>query len=145
MINTTLRLMNEFGISAQECSARIYVDGSNPEFIRSLKHQLGERLGYEEEIKLYQSNSSGIDWTQNMIVIPVRFARDHNKMLTHSKEESRVYPRYGTIAISPRFVKLITSLRTAVEKGEGTLDKDAASYDDILDEFRLCLQLLLIT
>jgi hypothetical protein len=114
MINTTLRLMNELGISPQECSSRIYV-------------------------------SPGIDWTQNMIVIPVHFAKEHKKMLTHSKEESRVYPRYDTIAISPRFVKLITSLRTAVEKGEGTLDKDATSYDDILDEFRLSLQLLLIT
>jgi len=31
-------------------------------------------------------------------------------------------------------------LRTAVEKGEGSLDKDATSYDDILDAFRLALQ-----
>ena len=57
MINTTIRLMNQFGIRPQDYSSRIYVDGANPEFIRSLKHQLGERPDYEDEIKFYQSNS----------------------------------------------------------------------------------------
>jgi hypothetical protein len=36
MINTTIRLMNHFGIRPQDYSSRIYVDGANPEFIRSL-------------------------------------------------------------------------------------------------------------
>jgi hypothetical protein len=46
----------------------------------------------------------------------------------------------GMVAINPRFDKLITSLRTAVDKGEGVLDKEATSYDDILDAFRLALK-----
>lgn len=37
------------------------------------------------------------------------------------------------------FNKLVTALRTAVEKGVGTLDKEATSYDDVLDAFRLSL------
>lgn len=45
----------------------------------------------------------------------------------------------GQVAIHPRFSKLITSLRTAVENGEGSLDKDATSHDDLLDAFRLSL------
>ena len=36
--------------------------------------------------------------------------------------------------------KLITPLRTAVEKGEGTLDKEATSHDDLLDAYRMSLQ-----
>ncbi|MFZ0557060.1 MAG: hypothetical protein WBL68_07530 [Nitrososphaeraceae archaeon] len=36
--------------------------------------------------------------------------------------------------------KLITALRTAVEKGDGTLDKEATSHDDLMDAFRLSLQ-----
>jgi hypothetical protein len=36
--------------------------------------------------------------------------------------------------------KLITSLRTAVENGEGMLDKDATSDDDVFDAFRMSLQ-----
>jgi hypothetical protein len=51
MINTTIRLMNQFGIRPQDYSSRIFVDGANPKFIRSLKHQLGERPDYEDEIK----------------------------------------------------------------------------------------------
>lgn len=37
-------------------------------------------------------------------------------------------------------VKLITSLPTAVEKGEGTLDKEATSHHNVFDAFRMSLQ-----
>ena len=47
---------------------------------------------------------------------------------------------HGLVAINPKFDKLITSPRTAVDKGEGSLDKEATSYDDIFDAFRLALQ-----
>ncbi|MFL6469249.1 MAG: hypothetical protein ACJ71H_00195 [Nitrososphaeraceae archaeon] len=44
------------------------------------------------------------------------------------------------IAINPdRFDKLVTSLRTAVDN-DGTLDKEATSYNDIFDAFRLALK-----
>jgi hypothetical protein len=59
-------------------------------------------------------------------------------LLAHAKKI--VEYNQSTITISPRFVKLITSLRTAVEKGKGTLDKDATSVDDIFDAFRLSWQ-----
>ena len=46
----------------------------------------------------------------------------------------------GRIAINPdRFDKLITALRTAVDI-DGTLDKEATSYNDIFDAFRLALK-----
>ena len=46
----------------------------------------------------------------------------------------------GRIMIHPRFDKLITALRTAVENGEGKLDKEATSYDDVFDAFRLAMR-----
>jgi hypothetical protein len=46
----------------------------------------------------------------------------------------------GVVAINPKHTKLITSLGTAVEKGEGKLDKEATSHDDVLDAFRMNLQ-----
>ena len=46
----------------------------------------------------------------------------------------------GVVAINPSHTKLITALRTAVKKGEGTLDKEATSHDDLLDAFRMSLQ-----
>ena len=48
----------------------------------------------------------------------------------------------GVVAINPSHTKLITALRTAVEKGEGTLDKEATSHDDVFDAFRMSLQYL---
>ncbi|HET7285518.1 MAG TPA: hypothetical protein VFI70_12620, partial [Nitrososphaeraceae archaeon] len=47
----------------------------------------------------------------------------------------------GYVAINPIFDKLIISLRTAVEKGEGMLDKEATSYDDVFDAFRLAMRM----
>jgi hypothetical protein len=44
-----------------------------------------------------------------------------------------------SIDSSRRFDKLITSLRTAVDN-EGTLDKEATSYADIFDAFRLAMK-----
>lgn len=46
----------------------------------------------------------------------------------------------GVVAINPNHTKLITALRTAVEKGDGSLDKDATSFDDCFDSF--CLSML---
>jgi dihydrodipicolinate synthase/N-acetylneuraminate lyase len=40
---------------------------------------------------------------------------------------------------SNRFDKLITALKTPVDN-DGTLDKEATSYHDILDAFRLALK-----
>jgi hypothetical protein len=46
----------------------------------------------------------------------------------------------GRIAINPdKFDKLVTALRTAVDN-DGTLDKEATSYNDIFDAFRLALK-----
>src|ERR687891_1686406 len=71
-----------------------------------------------------------------------------------SNQRSKFYPSFfflfltksyrstyqnGNMAIHPRFNKIITSLRAAVENG-GVLDKEATSYDDLFDSFRLSLQ-----
>ena len=43
-------------------------------------------------------------------------------------------------SIHPRFSKLITALRTAVENDEGSLDKEATSHDDLFDSF--CMSMM---
>ena len=88
-------------------------------------------------IARYRSEGLG-DGTQDMKIVPVNFKSEHKAMLGHCKmilEDDR-----GKIAINPdRFDKLITSLRTAVDI-DGTLDKEATSYNDIFDAFRLALK-----
>ena len=59
-------------------------------------------------------------------------------MPAHSKELLEY--QNGMIAINPKFNKLIIALRTAVENGEGSLDKEATSHDDLFDSFRMSLQ-----
>ena len=72
-----------------------------------------------------------------MKVVPVSFNKEHKAMLGHCKMILEQEPR--KIAINPdKFDKLITALRTAVDN-DGTLDKEATSYNDIFDAFRLAL------
>ncbi|MGH9988299.1 MAG: hypothetical protein ACRD8W_30560 [Nitrososphaeraceae archaeon] len=64
--------------------------------------------------------------------------RSKKSMLAHSKELLEY--QNGMVAINPtKHNKLVTSLRTAVENGEGSLDKEATSHDDLFDAFRLSL------
>ncbi|HZD82802.1 MAG TPA: hypothetical protein VE076_08000, partial [Nitrososphaeraceae archaeon] len=113
---------------------KIYIDGSNPSFIRALKIQIGEDEGYEEIIKEAKSRKQNYEFS--MDVVPVSFSTEHKSMLGNCK--MLLERDGGYIAINPKFVKLITSLRTAVEN-DGMLDKEATSYDDVFDAFRLAM------
>ena len=68
--------------------------------------------------------------------VSVSFSTEHKSMLGNCK--MFLERDGGYIAINPKFDKLITSLRTAVEN-DGVLDKEATSYDDIFDAFRFAL------
>jgi hypothetical protein len=105
---------------------KIYIDGANPSFIRSLKMQWGERSDYENVKKEHR---------QSMIVQPVNFNQEHKEMLGHCK----MLLEQGYIAINPAFDKLITSLRTAVAE-ENILDKESTSYADVFDAYRLAVK-----
>jgi hypothetical protein len=99
---------------------KIYIDGSNPSFIRTLKIQIGEDEEYEEIIREARSRKRYYEFS--MDVVPVSFSTEHKSMLANCKMLLERDGRY--IAINPKFVKIITSLRTAVEN-DGVLDKEA--------------------
>jgi hypothetical protein len=140
MIQTTVRFLEEHNIRFDN-SCRIFVDAANPSFIRALKDRVNEDSDYEQQIAYYKKSYASIydlEFLQhNMFVIPVPFAKYHKDMLAHCKEIME-YDN-GYMDIHPRFNKLITSLRTAVEKDDGSLDKEATSHDDLFDAFRLSL------
>lgn len=133
-----------YGLITKYDVDRIYVDGANPSFIRSLKLQVGEDPDYEKIIARSKAEGrlGGHDddyWIANMMkIIPVNFKSEHKAILGHCKmilEDDR-----RRIAINPdKFDKLITALRTAVDR-DGVLDKEATSYDDIFDAFRLAMK-----
>ena len=140
MIKTTVRLLEEYNIRFDN-QCRIFVHAANPSFIRALKDRVDEDTDYEQQISFYRKNYPSVYdlvfLQQNMFVIPVAFSKEHKQMLAHCKELLEY--KNGQVAIHPKFTKLITSLRTAVEKGEGSLDKDMTSYNDCFDAFRMSM------
>ena len=128
-----------YGLISKYQVDSVYIDGANPSFIRSLKLQIGEDPDYDKIIARYRSEGLGDNWGEYMKIIPVNFNKEHKAMLGHCKMifESE---GGGRIAINPdKFDKLITALRTAVDN-DGVLDKEATSYNDIFDAFRLALK-----
>ncbi|MGB8034194.1 MAG: hypothetical protein WCF03_10285, partial [Nitrososphaeraceae archaeon] len=132
MIGVVWDILQKYGRSIN----KIYVDGANPSFIRSLKLQMGEEEEYEEVIK--DCKASKRDFEYDMTVVPVNFSMEHKSMLSNVK--MLMEREGGFIAINSKFTKLITSLRTATEKGEFQLDKKATPYKDIFDAFRLAMR-----
>jgi hypothetical protein len=129
-----------YGLISKYQVDKIYIDGANPSFIKSLKIQIGEEAEYDKVIARYRTEGWGDKdgWTRNMKIVPVNFNSEHKAMLGHVK--MLMEDKEGRIAINPdKFDKLITSLRTAVDQ-DGTLDKEATSYNDIFDAFRLALK-----
>ena len=132
MLSVVYELMSKYHVD------KVYIDGANPSFIRSLKLQIGEEADYDQVIARYKAEELGDDATKDMKIAPVNFNKEHKAMLGHCKMILERDPR--KIAINPdRFDKLITALRTAVDN-DGTLDKEATSYNDIFDAFRLALK-----
>ena len=136
MLSTVYSLMSKYQVD------KVYIDGANPSFIKSLKIQIGEEADYDKVIARYRSEGLGDNnnnSSQDMRIVSVNFNKEHKAMLGHCKMIlEQQDPR--KIAINPdRFDKLITSLRTAVDN-DGTLDKEATSYNDIFDAFRLALK-----
>ena len=131
MLSTVYGLMSKYNID------KVYIDGANPSFIKSLKLQIEEDPDYDKVIARYRSEGLG-DATKDMKIVPVNFNKEHKAMLENSKMILK--NDGGRIAINPdRFDKLITVLRTAVDN-DGVLDNEATSYNDIFDAFRLALK-----
>jgi hypothetical protein len=133
MLSVTYGLMTKYNVD------KVYIDGANPSFIKSLKIQIGEEADYDKVIARYRSDGFGDEAAlADMKVVPLNFNKEHKAMLGHCK---MIMERDGgRIAINPdKFAKLITALRTAVDN-DGVLDKEATSYNDIFDAFRPALK-----
>jgi hypothetical protein len=132
MLSTVYGLMSKYQVD------KVYIDGANPSFIKSLKLQIGEDADYDKVIARHKSEGFGDNWGEYMKIVPVNFNKEHKAMLGHCK--MILENEGGRIAINPdKFDKLITALRTAIDN-DGTLDKESTSYNDIFDAFRLALK-----
>ncbi len=136
MINKVAELYQQF-INIKN----IFVDASSPELISSLKREVAQERdnwAYVQE-KMAYCKKHHVDINRHMKVVPVPFSTEGKNMLIHTKELLEF--ETPIVAINPKFDKLTTSLRTAISDDLGKLDKEATSYDNVLDAFRLSLQM----
>ena len=73
-----------YGLISKYQVDKVYIDGANPSFIRSLKLQIGEDADYDKVIARYKSEKLG-DGTKYMRIVPVNFNSEHKAMLGHCK------------------------------------------------------------
>lgn len=104
-----------------------WVDGANRGSVIQMKVAFNEETDYEKFTHLQSPNT--------VRVIPTNFQKEHKNMLSHL--HSLMNKEY--LAIPKKYDKLAISLRTA-QANDLSLDKEATSYDDTLDAFRLALR-----
>ncbi|MFL6341586.1 MAG: hypothetical protein ACJ72U_08570, partial [Nitrososphaeraceae archaeon] len=79
MLSTVYSLMSKYHVD------KVYIDGANPSFIKSLKLQIGEDQDYDKVIARHRSEKMSADWSQDMRIVPVNFNAEHKAMLGHCK------------------------------------------------------------
>jgi len=131
MIDRIALLNQKYRISA------LYCDGANPEIIRELKRVVFKEEYREDKVSdlMKMAETYGYSPTRYMRCVGVSFSKHGSQMLQHAK----ALMDEGLIAINKqRFHKLLIGLRTSTAD-EYKLNKEATSYDDIVDSFRLSL------
>jgi len=120
-------------------TTKVYVDGSSPEFVTTLKELVGETTRWDKiHERLQYCKDHNLDPSRYMQVVPVAFSQEGRNMIKHTKE----LLEFDTplIAINSKFDKLITALRTAISSDDGKLDKEQTSFHNVLDALRLALK-----
>jgi hypothetical protein len=76
MLSVVYALISKYQID------KVYIDGSNPSFIKSLKLQIGEEADYDKVIARYKAEGFGAEnATKDMMIVPVNFNKEHKAML----------------------------------------------------------------
>jgi hypothetical protein len=115
---------------------KVFVDGSQPGFIRSLKIAIGEYAQYEHFVEKAKQDKREDKLYLYMNIIPVNFSTKHRAMLGNVRK----WIDKSHVAIDPDlFPELLTELRIATSDEEMSLDKTEYSMD-LLDSLRLAME-----
>jgi len=120
----------------------VFIDGSNPGYIRDLKallndnpegweHQLRELRKYkDDDFRAFLNRAA----RQNIRVLPISFGPQGKEMLTHAQ----AMLADGYVAIHPDFSSLLAQMRSATEVNRD-LNKSSKNPLDLIDALRLNL------
>lgn len=85
---------------------KVYIDATNPSFIRSLKLEIGDREDYEKQIAYYKKMKW--NWHNHMIVIPVSFNVEHKvKVISVLQDEFTKFIMNNILAQPMNYKKII--------------------------------------
>ena len=137
MVKLTYNLIR--GYELDNGTNKVYVDGSAPSFIESIKTITGEDPEYLRLISLAKEADS--DPIYYMNIVPVNFSTKNQAMLDHAKE----CVDKGMLAINPDTSQghkdLLADLRIAKNKPDSfKLDKSSENKMDLFDALRLSLE-----
>lgn len=135
MLNLCYKFIKDDGINY------VFVDGSQVEFIRSLKSIIGEAVDYEEIVKRAKKYNTPL--TDYMTIVPILNQEYGEKLIQDAKYW---IGQSKTIAIDEEAAPaLISQMRIAKQKDDGKLDKTPAVTKitgtlDELESFHYALQ-----
>jgi hypothetical protein len=134
MIDHAWNLIRKYNFNLNNGSNKVFVDASQPGFIRSLKNSVGEFTQYEYFVEKAKKDK----WPlyNYMNIVPVSFGERHKAMLGNVKK----WIDKGQVAIDPTLhPERLIELRIAISDEEMSLDKTDYSMD-LLDSLRLAME-----
>ena len=137
MVKHTYNLIREYDLD--NGTNKIFIDGSAPSFISSLKSIVGEDRDYLRLVQLAKQSETELYYMMN--IVPVNFSQRNQAMLDNSK---RIVDK-GLLAINPDSSQghkdLLTDLRIAKNKPDTMkLSKEGENHMDLFDALRLSLE-----
>jgi hypothetical protein len=143
MVQHAKDLMIRYNILDNEDN-KVFIDASQPGFIRSLKYQIAcEVVDYERVIEKARQRGHD-DVVENQLhrymrIVPVNFSTQGKRMLENLKK----HIDQGKVAIDPEVhSELLADLRVAESDENLSLKKDQSATMDLLDAFRLAMKVI---
>jgi hypothetical protein len=113
-------------------TTKVYIDGSNPALVKSIKNTIGEYPHYEK----YDKEEMERKINGSMIVCPIPFnVRTKKEMLSNLKE----FVDRGLLTIHEKQRNMIDAL-TSTWIEDGKIDKEKTAHDDLLDALQLSMR-----
>lgn len=138
-INRILELRKRFGNVIN-----IAIDAtSRQEFCTALKIKINDWPYHWSQVKekINECNTRNIPIEKRMTVVPIIF-NSESKLRMSAHTQQLLDDSRKLVAISPRWDKLITSMKGAVFDDRGMLDKRASPSNDTLDAFMMLCQFI---
>jgi hypothetical protein len=113
-------------------TTKVYIDGSNPALVKSIKNTIHEYPDYSK----YDKDEMERRINGSMIVCPIPFNLKSKKEMLYNLKE---FVDRGLLTIHEKQTELIDAL-TSTWIEDGKIDKEKTAHDDLLDALQLAMR-----